>query len=273
MTTGYIIVKPANTSINKVCLSGHGLRRTPRVFPTFSPILPGTPPLYLFMLLVCLLMPTAGAGAMEFQSHDEIRTLAEAYVQQHADSQNIDATIELGQIDSRLKLSACSPDLQVYFASEPGPGGNALVGVRCSGQKPWNLHIPVKMRSYRDVLVLTRNIASGMQITAGDTELQRKEVSTLRQDPLMDASQINNQVVKRALTAGTILTESMLTRAQLIKRGDPVTITLDKPGILIQAPGEAMENGVEGRSIPVRNLLSKLVINAVVEGPGAVRVH
>jgi flagella basal body P-ring formation protein FlgA len=272
MNTGVASVNSDN-EIHSARSSGPSLRCTTRVFPSSSPLLPGIPLFYLVMLFASLVLQLRGVVAAEFQSHDEIRMLAETHVHEYADSQNIDAQIELGQIDPRLNLASCSPDLQVYFASTPGPGGNALVGVRCTGPKPWNLHIPVKLRSYQDVLVLTRNIASGMQIHAGDIEIQRKEVSSLRQTPLTDASQIDNQVVKRALTAGTVLTESMLVQAQLIKRGDPVTITIDKPGILIQAPGEALQNGTAGGSIPVRNLLSKLVIHAVVEGPGAVRVQ
>jgi flagella basal body P-ring formation protein FlgA len=59
----------------------------------------------------------------------------------------------------------------------------------------------------------------------------------------------------------------------LVKRGEAVTMTARKGGILVTARGTAQQDGIEGAQIKVRNSSSQKEILCRVRAPGQVEVE
>ncbi|MEM7690064.1 MAG: flagella basal body P-ring formation protein FlgA [Pseudomonadota bacterium] len=57
-------------------------------------------------------------------------------------------------------------------------------------------------------------------------------------------------------------------RAPVIKRGDPITVSVRGRGFTVQQPGEAMENGAIGDWISVRTTREAQPVRARIERPG-----
>jgi flagella basal body P-ring formation protein FlgA len=77
---------------------------------------------------------------------------------------------------------------------------------------------------------------------------------------------------QRALSAGTIVRASDVIRPQLVRRGEPVTITLRDGGLTISTEGRALGNGAAGDFVRVVSLSTNRTLDGVVEGTGAIRV-
>jgi hypothetical protein len=62
-------------------------------------------------------------------------------------------------------------------------------------------------------------------------------------------------------------------KQRLVRSGQPVTLELRGPGLLITAQGKARRTGGLGDEIPVENVISGVVVRGTILGAGRVQVH
>lgn len=121
-----------------------------------------------------------------------------------------------------------------------------------------------------EVLVAAQAIPSGRAIAAGDVELQRRDLG-LAGDALGRVEDVVGQAPRSSLRAGQVLQKRLLQPAQLVRRGDRVTIQAGGAlGIEVTAAGEALEAGARDALIRVRNSASGRIITARVLDNGLV---
>ena len=63
-----------------------------------------------------------------------------------------------------------------------------------------------------------------------------------------------------------------LIRAQIVKRGEPVTIAVRSGALSITAQGKALASGAQGDAVRVVNLATNRTLDGVVDAPGIVRI-
>lgn len=109
---------------------------------------------------------------------------------------------------------------------------------------------------------------------ARDLALQLKfEETTFLQDAyITNSAELDGMRLKRNLQRGDILTRSRLEQIPDVDFGQEVIIEYTGAGLLISAPGYALQKGITGETVRVRNLSSRNIIKAVVAGPGLVRI-
>lgn len=181
--------------------------------------------------------------------------------------------IQVGQLDARLRLARCDPAPTARFAPGARAIGNSTVRVSCEGPVPWSIYVPVKIERYADVLVAARALARKQTIAAEDIRLERQETSTLVSGYLDRPEAAIGLQLKRPLAAGQLLTDSVLVRRKLVERGQLVNIVSSRPGLKVRMSGEALEDGIAGQRIRVRNRTSKKIIEGYVESSGSVRIE
>jgi flagella basal body P-ring formation protein FlgA len=76
----------------------------------------------------------------------------------------------------------------------------------------------------------------------------------------------------RRLPAGSIVRDGDIIRPQLVRRGEPVTITIRSGALLISTTGRALASGAAGAMVRVVTQSTSKTLDGQVEGPGAVRV-
>jgi flagella basal body P-ring formation protein FlgA len=76
----------------------------------------------------------------------------------------------------------------------------------------------------------------------------------------------------RRLPAGSIVRTTDIIRPQLVRRGEPVTITVRNGALVISTTGRALGSGAAGAMVRVVTQSTSRTLDAQVEGPGAVRV-
>jgi flagella basal body P-ring formation protein FlgA len=218
-----------------------------------------------------LLFVSQASVALPMQSLQAIQDAVSQYVKS---SLNADGKYQITapQLDSRLQLPLCEEPLQIYAQAGEIKAGRNTIGVRCNGSKNWTIYSVVQVKSYKDVLVLTKPLRRNEIIRAEHLVSETRDIGTLQQGYLLDPADIVNKQATRNLVTGSVLNKLSYEDLTLVKRGERVNIQSGKPGLLISATGMAMMDGAKGEKISVKNIASQRVIQAVVVDSGQVSV-
>ncbi len=215
-------------------------------------------------------------AAAEIQPLDSIRNTAESYmraqVPDSAQGAGRRVIVTAGYLDTRLRLARCDGKLT---ASRP-PGSTLsqrnTVAVACSQTVEWTIYVPVMLESEGPVLVTRHAVARGSGLTAADVESQVQRVPGLATHYVADATRLSGRHAKRALPAGTPISEDALATNLLVKRGQQVTLLAAVGGIEVRATGRAMTDGAATDRIRVQNMNSTRIVEGFVESADIVRI-
>lgn len=183
-----------------------------------------------------------------------------------------EAEIEIGQLDSRLQLTRCAHPPTAQLAPGARTEGSTTINVRCSAPVSWSLFVPARIERHLPVVVLERPVARQQVIGSQDVRLERQAVSGLTNGYFTETEAVVGLASRRRLLPGQVLTSAHVTPRQVVERGQEVTLFSARPGLVVRMKGIALEDGVAGERIRVRNSTSKRVVEGYVEPSGAVRV-
>lgn len=185
---------------------------------------------------------------------------------------NQDFQAEPIMLDRRLQLPLCEKSLETFFLPGRRESGFLSVGVRCSGERPWTLYHKVRVKAYRDVVVLKKPVRQGAMLTEADLGLEKRELAELRGSYFTSFEAVVDRPAKRTLAAGTVLSPEWLTVPKLIKRGQKVIIRAESSHFTVNMSGQALADGEIGQRIRVRNDQSEKIVEGTVAAPGLVLI-
>jgi flagella basal body P-ring formation protein FlgA len=225
------------------------------------------------MCLTWLVCYISGAHAGGVQSIDSIRKAARQFIAEHTKTvYQQPAEVNIGKLDSRLRLRQCNLPLDVYLPTGSRDLGRFTLGVRCSGQKPWSLHVPVTVTIYQKVIVTARSLPRGKILTGNDLKFAKHDKSKLPAGYMDELTEGVGMELKRQLSNGAPLTTSMIRKPKIIKRGQRVSIIARAGGMEVRMAGKALAHGAVGDRIRVLNMKSKKKIEGTVTPSGDIRV-
>jgi flagella basal body P-ring formation protein FlgA len=218
-------------------------------------------------------MNVSAAVAGSYQSHKSIYQAAESFILKQVQTQHSQRPdIKASGLDSRLKLKKCNKSLRAFLPKGSREMGRTTVGVKCTGTKPWSLHVPVTISIYKNVLVASRTLQKGDVLTKADVKLAKHDIGSLSYGFFENTTSGIGMKIKRRAQAGTVLTPSMLKKQQVIKRGQKVSITAQSGRMQIKMMGEALNNGAVGDRIKVMNIKSRRKLEGIVTSSAEVKV-
>ena len=74
--------------------------------------------------------------------------------------------------------------------------------------------------------------------------------------------------LQRSLSPGTPVTDALIQKPVLVKRGETLVLTATRGGVSIRQTATAMQDGRKGQQISVRNTSTDRTIRAIVTGTG-----
>lgn len=158
-----------------------------------------------------------------------------------------------GQLDSRLRLSACD-DVQTYLPQGARLMGKTRVGLRCvKGVTNWNVYLPLTVNVYGPGLVSTAALPAGHVLAAGD--FRQAEVNLaedMLQPAITDAAVLLGRTLTKPVTPGQSLRQTSLKPRQWFTAGEKVRIRVAGSGFSVAGAGEAITAGMEGQPARVR---------------------
>lgn len=122
--------------------------------------------------------------------------------------------------------------------------------------------------------VLTLDYRSSKGTLALDLPLQLQfiRVTDIADAYITNTAELDDFRLKRNLQRGDILTRSALEQIPDVEFGQEVRIEYAGGRLTLSAAGYALQKGIVGETVRIRNLSSKRIIKAVVVGPGLVRI-
>lgn len=117
-----------------------------------------------------------------------------------------------------------------------------------------------------DVLTWARNLQAGEVVQPQD--LVWGKVAAAPADAPSDADAVIGMAARRPLRAGAVVAQRDVSRPQVIKPGEMVTVVFSSDGVTLSLTGKALNAAAVGETLNVQNTASKKTIQAVVTGPG-----
>ncbi len=230
---------------------------------------------WLFTLLVgiTLLAARTSAHATEWQSPASILETANSFLHDYASGVHAERTeVQLGNLDPRLKMKACTLPLEGFMAPGARETGNTTVGVRCPDEGGWSLYVTARINVFGLVLVSTEPMARGAPVTESALELVERNLSALPYGYYTDPSLVTGKLAKRTIAANSVLTPQMLEAPKWVKRGERVTLVAESGPMKVRMVGEALSDGREGDLVRVRADGSQRVVDGIVISQGVIKV-
>jgi flagella basal body P-ring formation protein FlgA len=110
-------------------------------------------------------------------------------------------------------------------------------------------HVPVKIFRKVRVAVATRDLAVGERMRKGDWRVEEREIDYAPERYAM--GDLTGRRVMSKLRAGTALTASVIQVMPAVRRGQPVELVYQTPGLVIKCRSVAGRDGKVGDIIPV----------------------
>jgi flagella basal body P-ring formation protein FlgA len=227
----------------------------------------------LFICLLLLLLSNSASSAEPAVQSPQAITAAVTDFITSTMSLPGEFEIQLMPIDAQLKLPECQEPLEIFSPINVLKAGRNSIGVRCNGEKKWQIYTTALVKVYQEVLVLAEPIQRGEIVTPQHVISEKRDVSTLHDDFVSQFEKIDHKQATRQLSVGTILSLRYFSEPKLIKRGDKVVITSNREMFTIKMDGLAMMDGVKGQRIRIKNISSNRIINATVLDGGLVNVN
>jgi flagella basal body P-ring formation protein FlgA len=173
--------------------------------------------------------------------------------------------------DPRLRLPACGPAPAARVV--PGSGlARVTVEVSCRAPAAWRVYLPVAVTATRPVVVAARSLARDTILAPGDVRLAERDVAGLPYGSFASDAEVAGQRLRRELAAGAVLSPGLLLAPALVRRGQAVLMEARAPGFSVRMAGVARRDGRLGDTIPVQNISSGEVREAVVRSAKSVEV-
>lgn len=140
----------------------------------------------------------------------------------------------------------------------------------CPGADGWRREYVARAAVSALVGVLQEPLAAGAALERRHMTLERRDITQVG-DAIGEPGALAGLVSARALRPGELLRAGQFAAPLLVRRGDAVRIVARVGQIEVSMAGEALENGVLGAPVRVRNASSGGVIRARVSGAGTVQ--
>jgi flagella basal body P-ring formation protein FlgA len=177
--------------------------------------------------------------------------------------------VEVGTIDSRLRLSACD-----NIGVELPQANAAMMTAKVTCQTPnWTLYVPVRLHAWVDAVIAATNLPPNTTLTAAQLTRGRVDAFANNNTGLVtDPHQAEGKILRTGLMAGAPIMTPQLDLPIAVRRGQKVMLTLTDPEMTIKATATALEDGRVGDSISVENTASQKTLRATVARDGGVEI-
>jgi flagella basal body P-ring formation protein FlgA len=132
---------------------------------------------------------------------------------------------------------------------------------------------PVKCSQMVDVAVAKVPLNRGNRITPDLLSSSVMDALGSGANCVLSDARLNGYQVASSLKPGTVLKWSHLSKVTLVRKGQVVNVFASGKGIFVEMKGQAMEDGVEGSFVRIRNISSNREFQAKVLNETSVKVY
>ncbi len=176
-----------------------------------------------------------------------------------------DASYQLGELDSRLRLDACQRfDLQLPQGQRLA--GKLMVRVRCVEGARWAVNYPATISLVSTYYVASRPLSAGREVLADDLVAQKGDLATLPGSVIVNAGQAIGRVLNSAVAQGGVLRSEMLRPATAVRQNQRVRLVFRSGEMEVSNEGVALNTANVGEVVRVRVGNNQIVSGIAREG-------
>jgi len=217
---------------------------------------------------------TGSVKQNENHDHTDITQAAKQFLSQNIDTNKYSRTeIEMGKLDSRLKLAQCNSPLLTSLAPGSKFSGKTTVHVKCDSKTKWTIFINGNIHLYTHVIHTAEPLEKGHILSKSDLISSEINLNRVRYGYFTNTESLIGKQLKRRLSQNKIIRVNYVKAQTLVKRGEIVSIVAENSGYSVKMSGSAMSNGAKGDRVQVKNLSSKRVIEGTVIETGVVSIN
>lgn len=196
------------------------------------------------------------------QTADWIRQQVESG---HNGSQGLRPEVEVGQLDSRLRLAPCQ-QVEPYLPTGTRLWGRTRIGLRClQGPVAWNVFLPITVRAWGPAWTVRQPVAAGSVITEADLEQTEIDWAESVSPVLFQQSDWLGREAARHLMPGQVLRQGMVRAPQVFTAGTQVRVLIRGEGFSLSATGSALSHGHLGQTARIRMPNRKVLTGTVID--------
>ena len=124
----------------------------------------------------------------------------------------------------------------------------------------------------QDVVTTARPIARNEIIEAADVRLTRMNMARVSQQVHKHAEDVVGKRARRSLQANTVIHTHEVENLPTVQKGDMVLMLAESALLKVSTMGEALESGMRGETIRIRNVTSNREVRAIVVDKKTVKV-
>lgn len=177
-------------------------------------------------------------------------------------------SVKSANIDSRIQATDCPEALHTSASSSNGSASTITVLVECLTDQ-WKLYVPVKLSLSVPLVTAATPIPRGQIITEHNTTISMVDLLRFRRQGFSLQDSLLGAKTKKNLNLGDVIEQNDIC---VVCRNESVIIYAQGQGMSISTQGIALNDGIIGEQIKVRNERSKRIIDARVIGVDQVSV-
>ena len=204
----------------------------------------------------------AGVAASVFgaerQEIPALLTAVENFVRSETAGFPGEVSVGLGAVDPRLNLPAC-PAPEPFVPAGGRLWGQAAVGVRCNGQTPWTVYVPVSVKVMANVVHAAKPLAQGQPVGPADITLQKADLAQLPAGILTEPAQAIGKTLVSSIASGQPLRQDLLRAPPVVLQGQTVKLLAQGRGFNVSSEGKALAAAAEGQVVQVRTHSGQII--------------
>ena len=163
-------------------------------------------------------------------------------------------------ISERLKLNQCKTPLQGNIVGDKIKSKTS-VKIYCEGIDNWDVYIRVKVQVLIPVVIAKKSLSKGETLSENNLELVYMPESQVRGRVFATVG-----VLKGASLKKNIISKKSIKHRDIcyICKGDKVTLSANKNGLVIKASGISLTDGNIGDNIKVKNSRTQRIVIGTV---------
>ncbi|WP_342120981.1 flagellar basal body P-ring formation chaperone FlgA [Pseudoduganella sp. OTU4001] len=204
------------------------------------------------LLLMGIIISSAASNAPAEDILIKVQEAAKNQLQKHSENLRwLEPKFEVEVVRSNRVIPPCPSGMRVESLDPRGISRMRFVAV-CPSLQGWRYEFTARAKVSAKVAVAANDLTSGKILSLIDLLHERHDI-TLIPDTFSDLTELEGMAARRSIRSGEVMRQNMLAAPQLVKRGDQVRIVARRDQIEVSMAGEALDNGVRGAVIRVKN--------------------
>ena len=224
---------------------------------------------FKMLLLIGLLLLSFGSAVLAESTRDII--VNKVYESFELDKSTYTIEILTDEIKSK-NISYSQISIKPLYQTTPIGRFAIILKVARPETKVEKETIRLYISKFADVVVAGERIKKFDNISRALVSIERREITTLRQDPLVSLKSVTNMRARRNIAKNGVLTKADIELKPVVKSYSDVHIIYVSGLCRITAEGKALQDGQAGELIRVKNKSSGKIVFARIVDKNLVQV-